>query len=427
MIGCFKTEQKLSYPVVKVVKCFVSTVVDGVIDDLIEKDVLSPNEVKHLGKEFSTIMNQSEGLVDTLDHIIRGSQIIMKKLLLPYLPGNSGSQREEKELDVFKKSKEMHPILSALETICNSSGSVQSYRKRLSNTIFQFFKKIDSNAIQAAAPPNQIKLCRPDFYHGLKEAKEGDIYPIMEKGTRIRLALIICNILFDSLDERQGAHLDIWGMWKLLENLGYNAIVKTNLTAQKMESVLKDFANRPEHWSSDSTFLVFMSHGLLNGICGIEHSKEKPDLLATDTIFQIFNDSNCPSLKGKPKVIINQACRGEQLGITYVMDTPESSVGSPDQPMQDSGNNLLEQKLLEKDFISFCSTTPHNVSWRVDILGSVFINELIYCFQQYAWCCHLEEVFRKVQKSFEIPKSLVQMPTIERQSMSRYFYLFPGI
>uniref|UniRef100_K7E5P0 Caspase-12-like n=1 Tax=Monodelphis domestica TaxID=13616 RepID=K7E5P0_MONDO len=422
------TEQKQSYYPVKIVKGLISTFVDGVIDDLIEKDVLSPNELKHLEKEFSTILNQSEGLVDALDHIFRGSQIIMKKLLLPYLPGNSGSQREDNELAVFMKSKEMHPILSALETICNSSGSVQSYRQRLGNSIFQFFKKIDSNAIQAAVPPNQVKLCRPDFYQGLKEAKEGDIYPIMEKGTRTRLALIICNILFDYLDERQGAYLDIWGMWKLLENLGYTVIIKTNLTAQKMESVLKEFADRPEHLSSDSTFLVFMSHGLLNGICGIEHTKQKPDLLATDVIFQIFNDSNCPSLKGKPKVIIIQACRGEKLGITYVMDTPESSAGTPDQPMEDhSGNNPLEQKLLEKDFISFCSTTPHNVSWRVDILGSVFINELIYCFQQYAWCCHLEEIFRKVQKSFEIPKILVQMPTIERQSISRYFYLFPGI
>uniref|UniRef100_A0A4X2LAR8 Uncharacterized protein n=2 Tax=Vombatus ursinus TaxID=29139 RepID=A0A4X2LAR8_VOMUR len=250
----------------------------------------------------------------------------------------------------------------------------------------------------------------------------------MEKGTRARLALIICNIMFDYLDERHGAHLDIWEMWKLLENLGYSVVVKTNLTAQEMESVLKEVADCPEHWCSDSTFLVFMSHGLLNGICGKTHTKQEPDLLATDTIFQIFNDNSCPGLKGKPKVIIIQACRGEKLGITYVMDASETLADTPKQPLQDySSSTSLEQKCMEKDFILFCSTTPHNVSWRVDIRVSVFINALIYCFQQYAWCCHLEEVFRKVQKSFEIPKTLVQMPTIERVSMSRYFYLFPGI
>ncbi|XP_036601071.1 caspase-12-like isoform X2 [Trichosurus vulpecula] len=390
--------QKQNYYPVKIVKCLISTFVDGVIDDLIEKDVLSPNEVKNLGKEFSTIMDQSEGLVNTLDQIIQGSKIIMKKLLFPSLQANSGNQREDNALALFQKSKSMDKILS------------------------------DSNAAKATTLPNQIKLCRPDFYHDLKEAKEGEIYPIMEKGNRSRLALIICNIMFDYLDERHGAHLDIWGMWKLLENLGYSVVIKTNLTAQEMESVLKEFANRPEHWCSDSTFLVFMSHGVLNGICGKAHKKEEPDLLATDTIFQIFNDGSCPSLKGKPKVIIIQACRGEKLGITYAMDTSETSADTPKQPLQDySSSNSLEQKKLEKDFISFCSTTPHNVSWRVDIMGSVFINELIYCFQLYSWCCHLDEIFRKVQKSFEIPKTLVQMPTIERKSMPRDFFLFPGI
>ncbi|XP_043851688.1 caspase-12-like [Dromiciops gliroides] len=420
-------EKQIFYPL-KIVKCLVSSFIDGVIDDLIEKDVLSPNEVKNLEKEFTTIMDQSEGLVNTVDDIIQGSKIIMKKMLLSPLQANSGNEREDKALVSFKKSETMDHILSVLQTICNSPGSFQNFRKKLSSTIVQFFKKLDSNAIQATAPPNQIKLCRPDFYHGLKEAKEGEIYPVMEKGNRARLALIICNIMFDYLDERHGAHLDIWGMWKLLENLGYSVVVKTNLTAQEMESVLKEFADRPEHWSSDSTFLVFMSHGMLNGICGRTHTKQEPDLLATDTIFQIFNDASCPSLKGKPKVIIIQACRGEKLGITYVMDTSETSADTPKQPLQDcTRSNSLIQKYMEKDFISFCSTTPHNVSWRVDIMGSVFINELIYCFQQYAWCCHLEEVFRKVQKSFEIPKTLVQMPTIERLSMSRYFYLFPGI
>ncbi|XP_072467331.1 inactive caspase-12-like isoform X2 [Notamacropus eugenii] len=359
-----------TYYVVKTVKCLVSTFVDGVIDDLIEKDVLSPNEMKNLGKEFTTIVHQSDCLVNTLDQIIQGSKIIMKKLLLPSLQGNSGNQREDKALALFQKSEAMDQILSVLQIICNSPGSFQSYRKRLSSTILQFFKKLDSNAVKATGPPNQVKLCKPDFYLALKEAKEGE----------------------------------------------------------EMESVLKEFADRPEHWCSDSAFLVFMSHGLLNGICGKAHSKQEPDLLATDTIFQIFNDGSCPSLKGKPKIIIIQACRGEKLGMTYVMDASEALADVPKQPLQNfSSSNSPEQELMEKDFISFCSTTPHNVSWRYDALGSVFINELIYCFQLYAWCCHLEEVFRKVQKSFEIPKTLPQMPTIERVSMSRYFYLFPGI
>lgn len=82
---------------------------------------------------------------------------------------------------------------------------------------------------------------------------------------------------------------------------------------QEMESVLREFAARPEHKSSDSTFLVFMSHGILDGICGTFHSDKKPDVLPYDTIFRLFNNRNCLSLKDKPKVIIVQACRGGEF------------------------------------------------------------------------------------------------------------------
>ena len=63
---------------------------------------------------------------------------------------------------------------------------------------------------------------------------------------------------------------------------------------QDMESELRAFAARPEHKSSDSTFLVFMSHGILSGICGTKYSAEgDPDVLAYDTIFQKIGRASC--------------------------------------------------------------------------------------------------------------------------------------
>lgn len=77
-----------------------------------------------------------------------------------------------------------------------------------------------------------------------------------------------------------------------------------------MATELKAFADRPEHWNSDSTFLVFMSHGTRDGICGKNYSEQYPDILKVNTIFEMLNTKNCQSLKDKPKVIIIQACRG---------------------------------------------------------------------------------------------------------------------
>ena len=57
------------------------------------------------------------------------------------------------------------------------------------------------------------------------------IYPVMEKEGRTRLALIICNKVFDYLSDREGSENDILGMQGLLENLGYLVVIKENLTA----------------------------------------------------------------------------------------------------------------------------------------------------------------------------------------------------
>ncbi|XP_069325097.1 LOW QUALITY PROTEIN: inactive caspase-12-like [Eulemur rufifrons] len=241
--------------------------------------------------------------------------------------------------------------------------------------------------------------------------------------------LIICNKEFTYLPNRYGSEIDLLGMQDLLENLGYSVIVKENLTAQQMETELKEFAARLEHQSSDSTFLVFMSHGILDGICGIQHRIPEPDVLPDDTIFTIFNNRNCRSLKDKPKVIIMQACRGRGIGMVWVAaDSGEAPADTHGQVLQQRcvWNDAITKAHVEKDFIAFKSSTPHNISWRLDLNGSLFISQLIYYFKEYSWCHHLEEIFRKVQHSFETPNILTQMPTIERVSMTRYFYLFPG-
>ncbi|XP_053451431.1 caspase-4-like [Nycticebus coucang] len=280
---------------------------------------------------------------------------------------------------------------------------------------------------EAAEPTDTLKLCPHEDFLRLSKERAAEIYPIKEKADgRSRLALIICNTEFDHLAPRDGADLDVQGMKGLLESLGYSVDVEEKLTAEGMESALRTFAARPEHVSSDSTFLVLMSHGVLDGVCGTAHRREARDVLPYDTIFQIFNNRNCLGLRDKPKVIIVQACRGENRGEVWVRDSPEALVVNASQSPDTLEDDAVHKTHLEKDFIAFCSSTPHNVSWRDTTKGSLFITQLVACFQKYSWRYHLEEIFRKVQQSFETPSVRAQMPTVERLSMTRYFYLFPG-
>ncbi|KAM5224089.1 caspase-1-like [Hipposideros larvatus] len=274
-------------------------------------------------------------------------------------------------------------------------------------------------------PIEELILCPREKFLELCKNEVGEIYPIREKGDRTRLALIICNTQFNHLPRRNGSNHDISGMKELLEDLGYCVHVKENLTARDMELVLKTFASCEEHRSSDSTFLVFMSHGLLDRICGTLHNDEKSDVLSYDTIFQIFNNRNCCHLKDKPKIIIIQACRGENSGEAWVSDSPMASADSSAQSPDDVMDDGVHKTHVEKDFVAFCSSTPHNVSRR-NKSGSLFITQLISYIKKYSWCHHLTEIFRMVQRSFEEPNVKVQMPTLERLTMTRNFYLFPG-
>uniref|UniRef100_A0A5F8GAL9 Uncharacterized protein n=1 Tax=Monodelphis domestica TaxID=13616 RepID=A0A5F8GAL9_MONDO len=274
-------------------------------------------------------------------------------------------------------------------------------------------------------PINTLKICPPEHFKKFMKENEEKIYPVKEKEGRKRLALIICNIEFTYYSERTGAEVDIKGMEGLLKDLGYTVDVQRDLTSSEMASELRKFAARQEHESSDSTFVVLMSHGILDAICGKNHKKEEPDVLPYDTIFNILNTKNCPKLKDKPKVIIIQACRGVKSGKVLMRDSPEISEDSEINP------ELLEEDAIfethvEKDFISFFSSTPNNVSWRDHENGSIFIIKVIDYIQKYSWCCHLVDIFQKVQRAFDTANVKLQMPTIERMTMTKNFYLFPG-
>ncbi|PNJ86663.1 CASP1 isoform 10 [Pongo abelii] len=87
---------------------------------------------------------------------------------------------------------------------------------------------------------------------------------------------------------------------------------------------------------------------------------------------------------------------------------------------------MADKVLKEKRKLFIRSMGEDNVSWRHPTMGSVFIMRLIQHMQEYACSCDVEEIFRKVRFSFEQPDGRAQMPTTERVTLTRCFYLFPG-
>ncbi|XP_033061241.1 caspase-1-like isoform X2 [Trachypithecus francoisi] len=143
----------------------------------------------------------------------------------------------------------------------------------------------------------------------------------------------------------------------LLQNLGYKVDVKRNLTTSDMTTELEAFSRRQEHKTSDSTFLVFMSHGIREGICGKKYSGQVPDVLQLNELFKMLNTKNCPSLKDKPKVIIIQACRDDKYGVVLVTDSVRASENISLPTPGDFEDDAIKKAHIEKDFIAFYSST----------------------------------------------------------------------
>ncbi|XP_032070725.1 caspase-1-like [Thamnophis elegans] len=276
---------------------------------------------------------------------------------------------------------------------------------------------------------NGIKLCPQNLFQQIQTSEGTEIYPINDPKTRTRLALIICNIKFNHLAYRQGAEVDLEQMKLLLEDLGYNVKIERNLSSEDITTCLKNFAAREEHKASDGMFVVLMSHGLQDVICGVHSKGEHSDIFSIHTVFSIFNNKNCQALRRKPKVVIIQACRGEQRG--YMVENVEDSAASAGASLQSDSHitmqlqtDAIKKVHVESDFICLYSTTPDHVSWRHPETGSLFIKQLIDTIKKHAWDCNLEEVFRKVLQHFA--NNPCQMPSKDRTTLTKKFYLFPG-
>ncbi|XP_039611001.1 caspase-1-A-like [Polypterus senegalus] len=383
-MGLEKHSQKLMDIRIMFIEGANVSLIKDIVDDMLDLKVLSEGEKEEVIENNRLTRDRARSLID----------MVRKK-------GNSASE------------KFLEKILSRDHNLYTSMGlEVQSIAVKKSKVDLQ--ETSGPQRTQSAGPETWLKLSTPEFIKNIQEKEADSIYEVFDKRERKRLALLINNVEFDNPKmKRNGAMEDQSQMKRLLEELGYTVDIHNNLSAQEVEKALKNFASHEDHKLSDSTFVVLMSHGLRNGICGKHYQDGDTDIFCIDKIFDILNTKNCGALREKPKVIIIQACRGSENGSVWVSDSLP--------PLSEDG---LKKTHKEKDFICFCSSTPDTVSWRHPHEGSLLIQRTVEVFRQNACHDHIEELFRKVQSRFqECPR---QMPTKERTTLLKKFYLFPG-
>ena len=183
-------------------------------------------------------------------------------------------------------------------------------------------------------------------------------------------ALIIANDTFtDGSSTRDGNQADVRNILSVLKKLQVSDTdikLCQNKTARQMKAFIEQESNDPDLEEVDFLICFIMSHGCKGGnIVGSDGNYFNLKVFG-----DLFNRDNCPSLKGKAKIIITQACRG--------------SVAEPDEKIYDtdavSGQTTLP--LMTDFFFAFGSEEDY-VSFRDVTDGSIFIQAVCFILEQH--------------------------------------------
>uniref|UniRef100_A0A1B6HU18 Caspase family p20 domain-containing protein n=1 Tax=Homalodisca liturata TaxID=320908 RepID=A0A1B6HU18_9HEMI len=168
---------------------------------------------------------------------------------------------------------------------------------------------------------------------------------------------------------RHGSKLDANRLGKTLASLGFSVDIHHDLDSEKIRSKIKDLAEL-NHSDCDCVLVAVLSHGM-----GTSYILARDYPYPVDMLWSPFTPDRCPTLAGKPKIFLIQACRGDKLdgGVQLVR---RSQVDS------DSGQTYKIPAMA--DFLIAYSTAEGFYSWRNPQKGTWFIQSLCDVLEQEA-------------------------------------------
>lgn len=166
------------------------------------------------------------------------------------------------------------------------------------------------------------------------------------------------------MGERTGTDADAAGLFAKFKGLGFTCKIYHNLTAYEMLKLMLE-VSKADHSDSDCLGVAVLSHGDDGIVYGIDQ------VVKIDTLVAPFKGDKCPSLLGKPKIFIIQACRGANLDHGAQHDA------------QAEGQAQVYKIPTEADIVYAYSTVSGYFSWRNSSKGSWFIQALCNKLEKY--------------------------------------------
>lgn len=219
----------------------------------------------------------------------------------------------------------------------------------------------EANRGKAEHGNGRKRNCHPESYNTFRN----EFYNMNHKHRG--KALIFSHEQFDqhlNVSPRPGTVKDCQVLEKCLKELSFSVEVFSDLTYDEIIAHIKRTA-KANHSKNDCLLIVVLSHGESGKLYAknVDYRSEK--------LWCWFTDEMCPTLAGKPRLFIFQACQGEDYdgGITLTSDIKKDVV-------ETDGWFESHKIPIHRDFLLALATVPGYYAWRNRTDGSWFIQAL---------------------------------------------------
>ncbi|XP_075954101.1 caspase-3-like isoform X2 [Anarhichas minor] len=373
-----------------------------------------------------TVRRNKTDIVETLcgDYMLILNKVHENKLI---------TQREYNNLKSIEKEDVEGHVVGLVDKLMNKGeDSCKAFLNLLqTDDIIDTYPELKSMQLKdTSILTKPVQACSGDVSES-KRPKEDKLYELNSKPTG--LCVIINNENFKTSKKRSGTNKDA-DLAKVFSWLGFRALMCKDQTKDQMERALKCFASQSdlaqlrefnvEEWSGsgftplqeaprhgDAFVCCILSHGGKGVVFGVD---DQP--LSIKTITGTFKPTAQPTLTGKPKVFLIQACQGGQTQRRVLLEADDSP--SPSIPE-------------DADVLVAVASVEDYGAYRHVINGSWFIQSL--CQQLKEGCKRSEDIHTILSRvnnevaqkegSFD-SKALKQMPEV-RYTLTKRLVLSP--
>lgn len=172
------------------------------------------------------------------------------------------------------------------------------------------------------------------------------------------------------LGERNGTDVDSNKMYQLLTRMGFDDIRnKDDASKEEMMDTIGE-VSKEDFSNSDCFLCVILTHGEEGVVWAVD------DKVAIDELVKPLKGNNCPSLGGKPKIFLVQACRGSGLD----EGAEVADAGMMEAEVEEEV--IMRRIPAEADFLMAYSVVPGYFAWRNSKNGSWFVQAVYDAFTE---------------------------------------------